>query len=162
MPASVRSQAHVALTAALNAISVATGFNTNVAPSAGGGGAQRILSANQLETLPTVLVFMDDERAIEGDQLFLMRQTDFELVGVVAEDPAVSLADKLDLLLTDIEKVLLIEKAKNPPLSVVGVTDLTIAGVNTEFPGQKHQVAGSVMCTVHFRHTRLDPSVGGV
>lgn len=159
---SVRSQVHSAIVTLLGAISVANGYNTDLAVAAGGGGAHKLYNENSRKTPPLVFVILNTEEKISQDNQFLHCRAEFECVGEVAiqeETQQDQLAERLDLLMTDIEKALLNGVLQSPAFGVVGVEDVELGGYDIH-EVSPFRASAVIFGTVQYRHRADNPSDG--
>ena len=143
----------------LAAINVAGGFNTNVDPAAGGGGAF-VAGDPKLSfaTLPALVVSFPNEDKADARSTYWHNEVAFVVVAYVEASDTVPAEYLLEDLVEDIERVLLAEKALDPPLGVSGVEDLVLNGhTKGEFSSEEWEgLVLVVQGQIEYVHDRED------
>lgn len=157
---SVRDFIVLNMTAALNTISVANGYNSNLNTASGGGGAQKPGAVeNPLAVLPVVIVSApaEDKDEDTSRHSYIRNRLRVELELVPDQDGTGPVEDQIDNLVEDVERVLLGENQNDPPLSTTGVEEIRLDG-HTKLPVEGESLDGALMSmTVIYRHNVDDP-----
>jgi hypothetical protein len=146
-----------ALIAALNSITVENGYNTSIGTAGGFQVPSR--DANIGAVLPFGIVHVPredkaDDRVV--DQMDCRLYVDVLVAPFSAEDGIVE--EDIEQLVEDVERVILDQKAQEPPLGVAGVLDLEYGG-HEKLPLRGDLVfsGASMQVVVHYRHDVTDP-----
>lgn len=160
MAASRRKLLLQALVDQLNTITVANGYNTDLGIA---GGAQKVqVETNQLGTLPVALVSMFGEDK-EAD---LVRFVTGTLRCVVAIWPDVAegddAEDKLDDLITDVERAIAVQMDADPPWGIAGALRIERDGVVSHVKNTPDgEVSAEIEVVLGYRHDLGDPTAFG-
>lgn len=151
---SLRRSILQALVDALGLISVANGYNSNVAVAAGGGGAQkRVEPANKLEKLPALIVGLWEEDKDDAVHSHYQATARVMVGAYVRPANGAAVDDLVEDLVEDVEKALFALKAMDPALGVSGVQDLKVVG-HTKFEDDGQQLSGAMVeVEVLYRHS---------
>lgn len=127
--ASVRAQIYDALVTALGTIKVVNGYNTTLTS------AQKVLARQTDSGRPYVIASFRRESTQDEEGISTVEDyrgnLHFRIYAFpeeVREGDATSVEDQIDDLLSDVEKLLAAENAKNPPLNVTGAKDIILHG----------------------------------
>lgn len=142
----------------IETISVAAGFNNNIDPAEGGGGAQEADGiCDQFGLLPTVLVSIPSENQIEQLETLVTKRVDFVLLAAPLHDGSTKIERLIDDLVEDLERVLLAQAWIEPVLGVPGADELQLHG-HDKLPVDGDRVDGAAVAfTVQYRHNVTDP-----
>ena len=159
-----------ALVARLGAISVEGGYNSNLSPESGGGGAQKTgATSNSMARLPMLICALEEgdrtgEREQEmADTAWLAERAMVVIEGATRDDGATPYDNQCEALLQDVERVLLNART-NPEaetgalLGVKGVEDIELYGHSKFYPLDGEDRIGFRMTIgVLYRHDILNP-----
>lgn len=158
MVVSLRRTIIAALVAQLNTITVANGYVTDLGLL--GRAATPTTPRSSLSVLPVAVVSAPEEDKREPTQTYYECDLD-----VVVDAFAVELGDgggvedKIDELVSDIERALLLGNAMDPPFAVAGFVDLVLMGHDKWALDDVNVAGASIGCRVRYRHSVTDPSV---
>lgn len=147
-----------ALVSALNGITVAAGYNTDIGIRGGFQLPSRDANVGAILPFGIVTVPREDKRDdVVVDQIDCRLYVDILAAPFSAEDGLVE--SDIEELVEDVERVLLAQKAAEPPLGVAGVFDIEVGG-HEKLPLRGDLVfAGAAMqVVINYRHDVEDPS----
>lgn len=127
---SLRDNIVAAVVANLGAISVAEGFNTNIATGAGGGGCQTPSAEGKVEydPLPCIHVYYGVERKKVREIQYWVCDMELEVVGLIKPDGVLGVEVVARKLVEDIERKLFAQKnawaSGGTPYSLAYVEDV--------------------------------------
>lgn len=163
MADSIHTQIVDAIVARLNlTVRVANGYNFDLDPTVGGGGAQPIRADFQTG-MATPWILVDVWRVDKDDTYATVAVATGELhlqlnVGLPS-DPDVPIQTELQNLVDDVEKCLGLARQETPPLGVAGLDDIRLQG-HTKVPWDKDdEYLNAIMeAQVVYQHAITDPT----
>lgn len=161
--ASRRDLIVAAVISTLETITVANGYNVNLATGAGGGGVQEMDPVeNVVATLPVVFVQVDGESKDESQSSHYFTRALMRLAVTLVPslDGAATVRTAVDDLVEDMERALLAQALADPVLGIAGVEHILLGGYEQ---GGLELMAGQVdegaiyEVTIVYRHDVDDP-----
>jgi len=151
---SVRTNIYSAMVTALGTITVANGYNVTLAS------AQKILYLATDSARPYVIAsFKREDKTPATDDTYAcsIRFQVFCYIDEVNEGDATSIEDAVDLLVSDVEKLLAVQRALSPPFGVTGCEDVILDGHEKYDVGGEWVQGATVFGTILYQHATEDP-----
>lgn len=153
MSDSIRKQIAGAMVAALDAMTVAAGYNFDWIDS------QKVLNRNDHVNLPVTVVSYSTEDKTDEFNTFLLCNLQVQVAAVINwddSDDETALEDLIDDHVTDIERAVLAQNALDPVLGITGVERIRPRG-HTMGASEGHELTAIVNYEVQYRHATADP-----
>lgn len=150
--ASRRSLIRDALVAQLQTITTAGGYQTDPVVQ------KAKLPRNDFRNLPLVVVATASESKVDQTNIDVVKQLVVTIECFPFQEAGSEIDEAVDLLVTDVQKALLLASEADPQLGVAGVTDLGENGFDAYELDMLGLIGATVPVTLRYRHDVDDPA----